>query len=407
MFDLDTIIFLILITILLTFVIINRKKVELQKIAFPILYMIIFRTKLGLNKMDKLAKKFPKTLNVISYISIIIGYIGMAFIVFFLLKGAYDFMFNSMPSPVGLVLPKIQVIPGLPVLSFMHWIMAIVILASVHEFSHGVFARLHKIKVKSSGFALLGILLPIVPAAFVEPDEEEMGKASKKAQLSVLSAGSFANFITAIVALLIFLFVLAPISGNMIQETGVLIVNLEENGPAALTGIQPGEEVISLNSVSIKDLSHFKQEMEQYSPYEKIDLETNVSTYYLTLGEDVDDPEKAHLGVFLLPKEQIYNPEIQDKYGTLFIKFFIWLTILFSWLFMINLGVGMFNLLPLGILDGGKMFYLGVLGLTKNNEVLTNKIWKWTNVFFITILLLLILPQLFKILVMPLISFII
>jgi len=393
--------------IVLAIMLLNKKRTELQKIAFPFLYMVIYRTKLGLTKMDKLAKKFPRALNIISYISIIIGYVGMAFIIFFLLEGAFDFLFNNMPSPVGLVLPGVETVPGLPKLSFWHWIITIFVLASVHEFSHGVFARLNKIKVKSSGFALLGIILPLVPAAFVEPDEKEMSKASKKAQLSVLSAGSFANFITAIVALLIFAFVLAPISGNMLQETGVVIANLEENSPATLAGIKPGEEILSINGIQIENLQSFKQEMEKYSSYEKIDLETNASTYYIKLGENINDPEKAHLEVILDSKEQIYNPEIQDKYGTFFIKFFVWLTILFSWLFMINLGVGMFNLLPLGILDGGKMFYLGVLGLTKNNEVLTDKIWKWTNIFFITLLLLLILPQLFKILIMPLLSFII
>ena len=34
-----------------------------------------------------------------------------------------------------------------------------------------------------------------------------------------------------------------------------------------------------------------------------------------------------------------------------------------------NLGVGLFNLLPLGIVDGGKMFYLVSLGFFKKEEI--------------------------------------
>jgi membrane-associated protease RseP (regulator of RpoE activity) len=385
---------------------INKKRTEIQKIAFPLLYMIIYRTKLGLDKMDKLAKRFPRFLKVVSYISISIGYLGMAFILFFLLKGAYEFLFLNLPSPVGLVLPGVETIPGLPKLSFWHWIITIFILASVHEFSHGVFARLNKIKVKSSGFALLGIILPIIPAAFVEPDEKSMNKASKKAQLSVLSAGSFANFITAVVALLIFGFVLGPVVGNMLQETGVTIVELEKGGPADLAGVQKGESIIAINDIPITNIDDFKQEMDKYSPSEKVSLQTENSTYYVTLKSSSDNIEKSHLGVFLMPKEQIYNPEVEAKYGTFFIKTMIWITLLFSWLFMINLGVGMFNLLPLGFLDGGKMFYLGILHLTKN-EAIAKRIFKYTSMFLVLVLLLLILPQLYNTLISPLISFII
>ena len=105
--------------VVLGLMLINRKRTELQKIAFPFLYMIIYRTKLGLKNMDRLAAKHPKSLNVLSYISIFTGYLGMAFIIFFLFKGLYDVLFFSAPSPVGLVLPGIQIAPNIPILSIM------------------------------------------------------------------------------------------------------------------------------------------------------------------------------------------------------------------------------------------------------------------------------------------------
>jgi membrane-associated protease RseP (regulator of RpoE activity) len=389
--------------IVLGIMLLNKKRTEIQKIAFPILYMIIYRTKLGLSSMDKLAKKFPKTLTVLSYISIGLGYIGMAFITFFLFKGLYDVIFFNAPSPVGLVLPGIESVPGLPKLSFWHWIISIFVLASVHEFSHGVFARLNKIKVKSSGFALLGIILPIVPAAFVEPDEKSMAKAPKKAQLSVLAAGSFANFITAIIAFIIFGFLLGPAAANMIETTGIVVAGTEEGGPAELAGMQLNESILAINNIPVENVEQFKEEMDKYSPYEKISIQTETSTYYITLEESPEDSTKGHMGIFLSAREQIYNPEIEEKYGAFSIKAFIWITLLFSWLFLINLGVGMFNLLPLGILDGGKMFYLAILHFTKN-ETLTNRIWKYTNIILIMVLLILILPQLYNVLIAPLVN---
>ena len=39
------------------------------------------------------------------------------------------------------------------------------------------------------------------------------------------------------------------------------------------------------------------------------------------------------------------------------------------WIMMINLFVGLFNMLPLGILDGGRFFYLAILSVTKNEKV--------------------------------------
>ena len=48
-----------------------------------------------------------------------------------------------------MLLPGVKVIPGLPTMSFWHWIVAIFILATVHETCHGIFARLNNVKLKS------------------------------------------------------------------------------------------------------------------------------------------------------------------------------------------------------------------------------------------------------------------
>src|SRR3989344_5654882 len=180
-----------------------KKMFEVQgKIFF------LYRTKFGLKLMDRISKFSPKLMKVVGIVGIIIGFIGMILMFFLLVQMTLKLIMQPTSAP-GLVpvLPGIKVSPLLPVLSFMHWIIIIFIIALVHEFSHGIFARLNNIKIKSSGFAFLG---PI-PAAFVEPDEKQMAKKSRKAQLSILAAGPFSNVVLAFVVLLLMLLIFMPI----------------------------------------------------------------------------------------------------------------------------------------------------------------------------------------------------
>ena len=59
--NLNIIAAIVLILLITLFTWKNRKKVKIQKIIFPFLYIIIFKSDKGLNKMDKIARKWPKT----------------------------------------------------------------------------------------------------------------------------------------------------------------------------------------------------------------------------------------------------------------------------------------------------------------------------------------------------------
>ena len=62
-----------------------------------------------------------------------------------------------------------------------------------------LFAKRFNIKIKSSGFAFFGIFLPLIPAAFVEPDEKQLKKSKFFEKVSLLGAGSTSNFIFGII----------------------------------------------------------------------------------------------------------------------------------------------------------------------------------------------------------------
>ncbi|HLF55126.1 MAG TPA: hypothetical protein VI612_05405, partial [Candidatus Nanoarchaeia archaeon] len=60
---------------------------------------------------------------------------------------------------------------------FLHWFLSIFIILIVHEGMHGVMARVYGLPVKNSGLVVLGALVPLIPGAFVEPDEEKLRAA--------------------------------------------------------------------------------------------------------------------------------------------------------------------------------------------------------------------------------------
>src|SRR3989344_2521351 len=231
MINIDLIFFIIFAVVLLVVMVFNRKRLKIEKILFPLFYLVLYRTKLGINAMKRISEKYPRLISFLGYLGIVVGFLGMIVVFYGLIKSAILIFTTTNPSAgVDILLPGRQ-IPGLPRLSFWHWIISIFILAVVHEFSHGVVAKLHGIKIKSSGFAIFAVLLPILPAAFVEPDEKNLIKKSKKAQLSVFAAGSFSNLILALIFGLIFYLLLNPIAVSLTTTEGAKVIGLQDNYP--------------------------------------------------------------------------------------------------------------------------------------------------------------------------------
>lgn len=365
--------------------VIYRKKFEVQGKFF-----ILYKTKLGLKLMDKLSRH-KKLLDFLGFLSVVTGFVGMAFIFYILIKGTYSLLFISNAVPVlSPVLPGIKVAAGLPVLSFWHWIIAILLIATIHEFCHGIYARRYGIKIKSSGFAFLGPLL----AAFVEPDEKQLQKSKNKVQLQVLSAGPFSNILFAGLIILITSLILNPISGAIIQEKGVTIVSIDKTMPINKSFLTEGMNIEKVDDVVIKNREQFINILDKYKPGDKIFIFSNSTYYEVELGTDSVGSEKAKLGVFVAPVSVGLKDEIKDKYFD-FYPIYSWIVELMFWLFAISLGVGLFNLLPLGPVDGGRMFYVAMLGIFKN-ESLAKKIYLFATWVCLLLIFVNLLPFIFK-----------
>ena len=217
---------------IIIFLLLHRKRIDTQgKI------ILLYRTKWGLKWMEKCSQKWREWIILLGYLGVGVGFIGMAIISVILITNLYNLIVHpAATSGVSLVLPGINV-PGLGVLPFWYWLISIFLIAVVHEFSHGIVARVHKVEVKNTGLVFLG---PII-GAFVEPHEEKLRKQSDIAQYSVLAAGSFSNILLAIVALVLLNFVFTPLQQTMVEPTGFTFdAYYGEAYPFAQAGIAPG-----------------------------------------------------------------------------------------------------------------------------------------------------------------------
>ena len=134
---------------------------------------------------------------------------------------------------------------------------------------------------------------------------------------------------------------------------------------------------------------------------EEVSLVTNASAYMITT---VESPEnfvdriafwkdgRGYLGVVPSSIKSDFK-EGQENLG----KVLSWVSLLFYWLFTINLAVGMFNMLPLGPIDGGKMFLIVSNSVVKN-EKKARKIWMFVSFFCLALILIGLMPFILKLL---------
>ncbi len=364
------ILFILLLTVLLFY---ERKKLQVNKFLFPLFYFVMYRTRLGLDWMDKTAKKYPRILDKTFKLGIAVGILGMMLICYELIKVTYlVFTTTQKVQAITPVLPFEA--KGIFYVPFSYWIISIFIIALVHEFAHGVASRVYKIPVKSSGFAVLGIILPIVPAAFVEPDETKVPKAKLSHQLGIFAAGPFSNIIFAIIFALIALLVLQPLHGAITEQDGIIIDKVLANTSASTYLLQEKEIIKSINDNEINTVENFVQTLDTLKPNQEITINTNEKSYALKLGQHSENPDKPFLGIV---PAQHFNPKINNVLY-LIIKWFIGLFLI---LYLLNLGIGLFNLLPLGPLDGGRMLHAILITYLPQDKAI--KIFSGISAFFL------------------------
>ncbi|MBU5575359.1 MAG: site-2 protease family protein [Candidatus Aenigmarchaeota archaeon] len=232
--------------------------------------------------------------------------------------------------------------PGYFLIPFWIWIISVACIIIPHELFHGIIARSEKIKLKSVGL----LLFAIFPGAFVEPDEKNLKKSKLLTKLRIFSAGSFANFLVAIISFSLLSTVIWPLS----VEPGVKIFNVTEGSPAYIAGLKPNMTILKINNINIEasyfefvsGKGYFQEELKNIKVGDNLSVLTDNGEYNITLSEHQSKP---YMGI-------IYGPVIKKDASGLLLNLYPLLTMIF----IFSLGVGLFNLLPLIPLDGGLIF---------------------------------------------------
>jgi membrane-associated protease RseP (regulator of RpoE activity) len=364
--------------LIIIFLIIKRKKLEVQA-----KFIILYRMKFGLKFIDKCRDKFREWFILLGYVGVGAGYVGLLFISYMLLKGLWDLIYTpTAASSASLIYPGMK-IAGIGTLTFDYFIIIIFLVALIHEFGHGIIARAHNIEVKNTGVVLFG---PII-GAFVEPNEKKLRKQSDIAQYSVLAAGPFANMLLAVVALGLLSLLFMPLQMSMVDPTGFTFDSyVDESLPFAEAGIVPGTLITGINGKETLMFQRFSEDLFCTSPGDEVIVNSKDKNYPIVLASNPDDESKSFLGI-----QEISNQDqLKEKYSTgvwpSIYATLNWITGFLRWLFLLSLGIGLFNLLPLPIVDGGRMLQV-TLHKLKGKEK-GEKRYRQISIFFLLVLIL-------------------
>ena len=308
------------------------------EINFPV---IMWKTQRLRGLISRISNFSPRFWRWFMNLGIVVAFGAMIFITWTLV--------SSLPSvfdtpAVSIVIPGVEM-PGSSIyIPFVYGLIGLATVLVVHEFSHGVQAVGEKISIKSIGL----LLFAIIPGAFVEPDEDELKEAKKTSRLRVYAAGSVANISLALIALLLVSLFSAGIPA-FFAEDGIAIDRIVTDSPS--DGIlKEGMILDSVDNHKINSSEDYVDVVSSYKPGDNVTVHTDQGSYTLTLDKNPNNESRGFFGIQAIKHFEMINNSLGPVPWILFE-----LIELFQWVAMLNLGIGLFNLLPLKPLDGGYM----------------------------------------------------
>ena len=336
-------------------ILIAAKSLKLEKHGFELkAYSLTYKNTQVQSVLSKILTRTRRGIRVFADVSVVAGFLMMGFAFWFLLNNLSNFFVEPTEFAELTVL-----IPGVTLTSasaIAYFLLSIPIVLVIHEGAHGIVASLEKIKIKTGGFAVFIALF----AGFVEPDEEEFDKAKKISKLRVIGAGATANviFAFALGALLLTNPIFALILPEPLVEwfydapDGVLVISIIPDSGAEKAGLQSGDLITAINGVVIITPLDFQKI--DLKPGETVTVTVQRNGQQLQLPVEImpspDDPNRGLVGIMrdnALSYKPVYNFIEWDPQVSMFLL----------WLWMISFFIGIINMLPLPILDGGKFIY--------------------------------------------------
>ena len=336
-------------------ILIIAKSLKLENHGFQIkAYSLTYKNTQVQSALSKMLTRTKRGIRVFADVSVVAGFLMMGFAFWFLLTNISNFFVEPTEFAELTVL-----IPGVTLTSasaILYFLLSIPIVLIVHEGAHGIVATLEKIKIKTGGFAIFIAMF----AGFVEPDEDDFDKAKKISRLRVIGAGATANVIFAFALGLLLLtnpfFALIlpePMLGWFYEAPdGVLIISIIEDSGAEKAGLQKDDLITGINGVVV--VTFFDLQKADLKPGDTVTVTVQRDGQQIQLPVEImpspDDPDRGLIGI-MRDNAMSYKPVFN------FIEWDPQISMFLLWLWMISFFIGIINMLPLPILDGGKFLY--------------------------------------------------
>jgi len=333
---------------------VTAKALKLERFGFTIKpYSLTYKNYKVQSVLSKMLTRTKRGIRVFADVSVIAGFLMMGFAFWFLLNNLSNFFVEPTEFAELTVL-----IPGVTLTSasaILYFLLSIPIVLVIHEGAHGIVATLEKIKIKTGGFAIFIALF----AGFVEPDEKEFDDARKISKLRVIGAGATSNVIFAFALGAILL--TNPLFALILPEPflewfydapdGVGIISIIEGSGAEKAGLQKNDVITGIDGIAIITPVDFQKA--DLKPGDVVTVTVQRDGQLLQLPVEImpspDDPDKGLVGI--MRDTAFYKPVYN------FIEWDPQVSMFLLWLWMISFFIGIINMLPLPILDGGKFIY--------------------------------------------------
>ena len=349
------------------------KGLKLEKYGFTIKpYSLTYKNYKVQDALIRVLGRTKRGIRVFADVSVIAGFLMMGFAFWFLFSNITNYFVQPTEfAELTVLIPGVTLTSGSAI---MYFLLSIPIVLVIHEGAHGIVGVMEKIGIKTGGFAIFIAMF----AGFVEPDEEQFSKAKKISRLRLIGAGPTSNVIFAF-ALGAILFtnpmfamvVPEPFLSSFYEEAedGVVVLSLIDGGGAQQAGIQENDVIIGINDVNIASAMDLQKNPVQPGDTVNVTILRDGSEIVIpvTIMASPDDPERGLIGIMRndQPPQPIYNIidwGLDTPMGFQFSMFLLWL-------WMISFFIGIINMLPLPILDGGKFIHTIIEGKISEKAV--------------------------------------
>jgi len=349
------------------------KGLKLEKYGFTIKpYSLTYKNYKVQDALIRVLGRTRRGIRVFADVSVIAGFLMMGFAFWFLFSNITNYFVQPTEfAELTVLIPGVTLTSGSAI---MYFLLSIPIVLVVHEGAHGIVGVMEKIGIKTGGFAIFIAMF----AGFVEPDEEQFSKAKKISRLRLIGAGPTSNVIFAF-ALGAILFtnpmfamvVPEPFLSSFYEEAedGVLVLSVIDGGGAQQAGIQENDVIIGINDVNIASAIDLQKNPVEPGDTVNVTIVRDGSeiVFPVTIMASPDDPERGLIGIMRndQPPQPIYNIidwGLDTPMGFQFSMFLLWL-------WMISFFIGIINMLPLPILDGGKFIHTIIEGKISEKAV--------------------------------------